>query len=57
MGKIIDLDERRKKKIEREKKAEYNQTIRNILKLTEHLTIKNPKEGSDDQEKNPRFHG
>lgn len=53
MGKIIDLEEWRNKKVEKENKAQYNQTIRNILKLVEHLTIKSPKEGSDEEDEKP----
>lgn len=59
MGKIISLAEFVKKKVEKENKAQYNLTIRNILKLVEHLTpIKSPKEGSDAKEEdNPRNDG
>lgn len=54
MGKIISFEDYRKKKVEAAEKAEYNQAIRNILKLTEHLTTKNPKEGSDGKDEATR---
>lgn len=48
MGKIIDFEAYRKKKIEAQEKEENKRIYATVLANISHLTHKNPKEGSNE---------
>ncbi len=49
---ILSFEDFRNKKIKAEKKALDSEIYKSILKNIQHLTTKNPKEGSDGKEEN-----